>query len=358
MRILAIETSCDETAASLLSGNEKGFTLHSNIVASQSKIHEPFGGVVPEVAARNHVETIIPVIKKSLGTWPLQSLDAVAVTYGPGLLPSLLIGVWTASGLSKMLGIRLLAINHIEAHLLSPFLQKNFDIHTIPSMLPALALVVSGGHTELILVKKIGVYEIIGHTLDDAAGECFDKVAKMLHLPYPGGPVISRLAESGDKNAIAFPRPMIGAKNFHFSFSGLKTAVRYFIEDKKTFLREKRGVLDTGLQKREKKLLKNICASFEQSVIDCLIAKTVMAAKTYPVHSILLSGGVSANKELRKQLRERVKNEIPQKTPAVFLAPKPYTGDNAAMIAFCAYLKTLHKNDFPKSFSADPSLTL
>ena len=272
MKILGIESSCDETAAALVDYTGGRFSVLSNVVASQIEIHKKTKGVVPEVAARCHVEAIIPVIKEAMQneTKP----DAIAITKGPGLVTSLRIGVDTARTLSFFWGVPMIGVNHLEGHIYASVLQ-NTAIE-----FPALCLVVSGGHTELVLMKKHLDYKIIGETRDDAAGEAFDKVAKILDLGYPGGPEISKLAKEGNPKAIDFPRPMIDSKDFDFSFSGLKTAVLYYVKN---------------LKPKTYNLKPDICASFEQAVVDVLVAKTICAAKKYKVKTVILGGGVSAN---------------------------------------------------------------
>lgn len=314
MRILGIETSCDETAAALLEIQKGKPRLIKNTVFSQIEIHKEFGGVVPEVAARNHIMTILPVLKKTLEK---KKPDIIAVTAGPGLITSLLVGVQTARALSYLWKKPLIPINHIEGHLYAAWLEGH------AYSFPALGLIVSGGHTELILMKKRGSYLCIGKTLDDAAGEAFDKVAKILHLGYPGGPIIDIMAQQGDRERFAFPRPMIDHPNLNFSFSGLKTAVLYCVRD-----REKNHELS-------KKTVADICASFQQAVIDVLVSKTLKAIKKHTIQTLLVGGGVVANQELRQQLKKRCEKEFPNLS--CFLPSPRYCTDNAAMIAAAAY---------------------
>src|SRR3989344_686008 len=283
VHILALESSADETTAAILLGDTKTkkFRLLSNTVHSQIAIHQKTGGIVPEVAARNHIVKILPVVSAALtkAKIKLSEIDAIAITAGPGLITSLMIGVDTAKALAFALGKPIIALNHHEGHLLSA-LGGSLQLTTYN--FPALGLVVSGGHTMLVLVEKIGKYKILGATVDDAAGEAFDKIAKIMSLPYPGGPQISRLAKKGNPSAFDFPRPMIDSKNFDFSFSGLKTAVLYFIRDSKFNIPNS-----------------DLAASVEQAIVDVLVAKTVRAAREYKAKTVLLGGGVSANQKLQ-----------------------------------------------------------
>lgn len=336
LRVLGIETSCDETAVALLEGRGERLRIRRNFVASQVAIHAKYGGVVPEVAARNHVEMILPLLQKAIGRE--KKLDAIAVTSGPGLMTSLSVGVETAKALSYLWDVPLVRVNHLEGHIYSnwlPLLSKSLIANRKSSDLslaishrpfPALVLIVSGGHTELVLMKRHGNYKVIGATRDDAAGEAFDKVAKLLGLGYPGGPAISKLAQKGNPLAIAFPRPMIDSANFEFSFAGLKTAVLYLLQ------KQKPGVAD-------------VCASFEQAVVDVLVAKTVRAAKKFKVKTVLLGGGVAANGRLRVALRAALTEELPAvgyREPAL-----EFTGDNAAMIAAAGYFRARAKQFTP-----------
>ena len=275
MLVLGIETSCDETAAAVLKADNKSVKILSNIISSQIKIHKTTGGVVPEVAARAHIERIIPVIELALkkSRVRLDQIDAIAVTTGPGLMTSLMVGVDTARALALSLRKPIIAINHMEAHTFSPFIENfKFKILNSKRAFPALALVVSGGHTELILVQGWLKYKKIGATVDDAAGEAFDKTAKLMGLPYPGGPALSKLAEKG-KPTINFPRPMMDSDDFNFSFSGLKTAVLYYLRDH-------------PLQAKAYKLQANLAASVQQAIVDVLVSKTEKAARKYKVKAI------------------------------------------------------------------------
>ena len=311
-RILAIETSCDETAAAVI---EDGRRILSNVVASQVELHARYGGVFPEIASRAHVEAIVPVIEQAgreahLG---LDDLDAVAVTYGPGLAGSLLVGVNAAKGLALGRGLPLVGVNHLEAHIYAHWLQVE-DERLEPEF-PLLALIVSGGHTELILMEGHGQYEYLGGTLDDAAGEAFDKVGRLLGLPYPGGPAIQRAAQGGNPAAFQFPRAWLD-DSYDFSFSGLKTAV----------LRE----VQTYSDPPQGRHLADLAASFQAAVVDVLSAKTARAAEEFDVTAALLCGGVSANRALRVTTAERA--DVP-----VFYPPPILCTDNAAMVGACAY---------------------
>jgi len=355
MRILAIETSCDETAISVVECSEgfskPKFKILSNVVASQIKIHAKWGGVVPNLAKREHIKNLPLVLKKALGKIKIKDIDAIAVTIGPGLEPALWTGINFARDLNKVWDKPIIGINHMEGHILSALLcRKKFLISNF--QFPMLALLVSGGHTELVLIKNWLKYKIIGQTRDDAAGEAFDKVAKMLKLPYPGGPVVAKMATrykiQDTKYKIQLPRPMINSKDYDFSFSGLKTAVLYLLKD----LEKNYGLRVTRYELREA-----ICHEFQQAIIDVLIAKTIRAAKEYKVKTIILGGGVAANTELRKQLGNAIKNNLPN---TLYLIPDTkYTTDNAAMIATAAYFHAL-KKDFskPQSLKADGNLML
>jgi len=307
MKILAIETSCHENAASVVEKNAKGLSILSNVVASHIKLHQKYGGVFPEHASRAHAEKIIPVAEKAIGN---HEIDLVAITAGPGLIGSLLIGVNFAKTLAFAKNLPVIGVNHLLGHIYSNWAQKPFP------KFPAIVMVVSGGHTGLYLMKSHQKIMLLGQTLDDAAGEAFDKVAKILSLGYPGGPAISKAAPKGDPEAHHFPRSMLERKDFNFSFSGLKTAVLY--ETKKTKLKNKA----------------DFAASFQQAVIDILIGKTIQAAYKYQPKSICLCGGVSANKELRKQLKKAV-SELPWKT-SFHVPPIALSTDNAAMIGIAA----------------------
>ena len=317
LRVLGIETSCDETAAAVV---EEGTSILSNVVASQADLHAKYGGIYPEMASREHVKAIIPVVNQSLAAAHLDwdDLDLVAVTYGPGLPGSLLIGLNYAKGAALGRGLDLVPINHLEGHLYAHWLQTGFEGSADGDLrFPLVALIVSGGHTELILVHEHGLYERLGGTLDDAAGEAFDKVARMLKLSYPGGPAIEAIARQGDKTAFDLPRAWLN-DSYDFSFSGLKTAVMRTLE-------KYHGPLPQSFYA-------DMAASFQDAVIDVLVEKTARAAEEFGAKSVLLSGGVSANLELREEARERIRIRV-------YALPKVLCTDNAAMIAGAGYYR-------------------
>ncbi len=358
MIILAIETSCDETATALLKAENKKMALLSNIVSSQIKLHARWGGVVPNLAAREHLKNIQPVITRAFRNAKINpdQIDLIAVTNGPGLIPSLLIGTAAAQTLSFLWKKPLIGIHHIEGHIYANFikdetgvnLKSQFSIskkiYNSDIKFPILCLVVSGGHTQLVLMKKHLRYEIIGQTLDDAAGEAFDKVARILGLSYPGGPAIAAKAAKFKKlnfiknsklkiqNYISLPRPMINSGDFNFSFSGLKTAVLYKVKEFQKLLSEKKLSSDDY-----DFLITGIASEFQQAVIDVLVSKTIKSATKYQVKTIMLAGGVSANQELRKQMNLKIKNNL---SDSKFITPNPkFCIDNAAMIASAAYFR-------------------
>jgi N6-L-threonylcarbamoyladenine synthase len=329
--VLAFETSCDETAVAILrDGNgQSGSELLASEVASQITEHEEYGGVVPEIASRNHLVFVPALLKRVLHTAKIEMLnvDVFAATSGPGLASSLMIGASIAKALAIGVGRPYLAINHLEGHVVSPFFGES-KIH------PNISLVASGGHTMSIFVRGIGHYEIIGRTVDDAAGEAFDKVAKLLGLGYPGGPEIEKQARDGDPDRFDLPRSMLDSNNF--SFSGLKTAVRYL------------------LPKLKGNYLADLCASFQQAIVDVLIRKTIAAAKKYGVDLVTVSGGVSCNQELRKQLHQACEREGFE-----FKRAEPWLcTDNAAMIAFAAMLRSQHGFQSSVTEEIDPNLAL
>lgn len=321
MKILAIETSCDETACAIV---EDGTKVLANVIYSQIATHQATGGVVPEVAAREHVLKILPVIEEALQKAELnwQDIDAIAVTKGPGLLSSLIVGTVTASLLAEIFQKPLIPVNHIEGHLYAPFLGR-----AEPIVFPTLTLTVSGGHNEIVFMPMHGEYEVIGETLDDAAGEAFDKVAKMLGLAYPGGPSISKAAETGNTTAFKFPRALHQKGNFDFSFSGLKTAVLYTVQEEK----KKNGAL-------AEQFIANCAASFQEAVCDTLCDKFLQAADKFHPAEMQVTGGVSANQRLRAMMTEKAQ-KYGIKMPIHFPASLKYCTDNAAMIACTAFFK-------------------
>jgi len=317
MKILAIETSCDDTCIALIEviGEiQPRFKVLSNIISSQVKIHAKYGGVYPSLAKREHQKNLPAVLKKAIKKARNPKVDLIAVTVGHGLEPCLWQGVNFAKDLSKKLKVPIIPINHIEAHILANFIERRFASIKFPAM----ALVVSGGHTGLVLMKDIGKYQLVGETRDDAAGECFDKAARILGLGYPGGPIIAKLAAKTKKSKIVLPRPMIHQKNYDFSFSGLKTAVLYNYRQQSSKIR------------KSKKYIQEMCFEVQQAIIDVLIHKTLKAAKDYRVKSIILGGGVAANDELIKQFNRRFKILVPSKI---------FCTDNAAMIGVAAFFQ-------------------
>lgn len=324
VKILAIESSCDETAIAILGSNGTRFEVLANEISSQVKLHAEFGGVVPNLAAREHVKNIIPLFETALEKAGVNKdeITAIAVTNGPGLIPALLVGVNFAKTLAYLWEKPLIGIHHIEGHIYANF-TENSNIE-----FPALCLVVSGGHTQLVYMQDHFQYEIIGQTLDDAAGEAFDKVARILNVGYPGGPIVADLAEkhaeSNDAEKLIFPRPMLNRNNFDFSFSGLKTAVLYETKKHPNLLSDSEYIY-------------KVCHEFQQAVTDVLVKKTIKAAKKYQPKTIMLAGGVSANKQLREQLAQAIKTELPG---TYYSIPQlSLTGDNAAMIAVAAALR-------------------
>lgn len=348
MKILGIETSCDETALAVVEARGRDFFVRKNLLYSQIPIHEKYGGVVPEVAARAHVEKL-PILLEKLGNKNGRGIDAIAVVNGPGLVTSLRVGVELGKTLSYVWQKPLVGVNHIEAHIIANWLssgnkQKAKSSKLKAIIFPSLALVVSGGHTELILMKKMGVYKKVGQTLDDAAGEAFDKVAKIFSLGYPGGPIISKWARRGNPRAFDFPRPLTNQPNLNFSFSGLKTAVLYEVKKNPAKINDNKYVAD-------------VCASFQEAVVDTLVEKTIRAAKKYQVKSIILAGGVSANEWLRQEMKIAVKKYLPKVSVAI--PELKYTGDNAAMVAATGVLYA-EKKSFIKweDIEVDPNLSL
>jgi len=355
MIILGIESSCDDTSVALLNITDKKIEILAEKTASQIEIHKKYGGVVPEIAGRLHAEKILPVIEEVMKNQIKP--DVIAVTSGPGLITGLLVGVEAAKTLSYLWNIPIVSINHIEGHVYSPLIKEGMGFLSPTSDFPILALVASGGHSEIILSTKEGEYQKIGGTKDDAAGECFDKVAKLLDFDYPGGPKISKFAETGNPQAIKFPRPMISSDNFDFSFSGLKTSALYWLRDHKLSAMRINpinliaGII--GIQK-EQITINDFCASFEQAIVDLLVSKTMKASKKYNPNTIILGGGVSANKKLRKTLKEKIEKETPT---TKLLTPLPkYSMDNATMIAVAAYHHAKNKNFTNwKDLKADPN---
>src|SRR5882724_753623 len=316
MIILGIETSCDETSAAILEKNDEQIILKANIVASSFAMHSKTGGIIPENAAREQIKYIIPTVQKALAEAELQltDIDTIAVTYGPGLIGSLLVGVETAKTLAFVLNKPIVPVNHMIGHIYANWIEHASEI-----TFPALALVVSGGHTDLLLLKKHGDLTLLGGTRDDAAGEAFDKIARLIGFPYPGGPAIEKEAKNGNSKRFNFPRPLIGSGDYDFSFSGLKTAV----------LREVKT-----LSSLDSQTVSDLCAAVQQAIIAVLIRKTIHAAQAYNVQSILLSGGVAANQTLRDTFEQTLKDKhLPIK---LFAPSKNFCTDNGEMIAAAA----------------------
>ena len=331
--ILAIESSCDETSAAVV---VNGRTLLSNIVASQIKSHMRFGGVVPEIASRHHVEQITQVIEEALvqAGKTMEEIDAVAVTIGPGLVGALLIGISAAKAVALAANKPLIVVNHMAGHIYANQLIE-------PLQFPLMALVVSGGHTELVYMPEDGQFEIIGETRDDAAGEAYDKIGRILNLPYPGGKKMDELAHIGE-DVYDFPRAMIHEDHYDFSFSGLKSAVINRIHNAK--------------QKGEEIVAENVAASFQASVVEVLVEKSKRALQEYPVKQFVLAGGVAANRGLRTGLQEMMQRDYP--TVTFSIPPMNLCGDNAAMIGAAAYSKWLEQDFAAMDVNAMPGLEL
>jgi len=316
MLILGIESSCDDTAAAVLNST----VIKSNVLSSQDAIHTKFGGVVPELASRKHLQSIQPIVQEALdkASVTLSDIDLIASTQGPGLIGSLLVGFSYSKALSYVSNIPLVGVDHMAGHILSVFLGEN-----IPTF-PYIALIVSGGTSSIYLAESFNTYRLLGRTRDDAAGEAFDKVAKLLGLPYPGGPHVSEMAANGNPEFVKFPRSWLEKDSIDFSFSGLKTAVLNHVNQQK--------------QKNESPRVPDICASFQEAVTDVLVKKTLLAARLNGIKTIVLGGGVSANQRLREVFQDRC-----QKANLSFHVPKPvYCTDNAAMIALAGYYKFDH----------------
>jgi len=334
MIILAIETSCDDTCVSLLEIRNRKLEIRSNIVSSQVKLHRKYGGVWPFLAKREHQKNLPIVLRKALQQAQGRQVNLIAVTVGPGLEPCLWVGVNFARDLAKKLKLPIISVNHVEAHIFANFLNTQYLILDTKYLFPAICLIVSGGHTQLILMKDFGQYKILGETRDDAAGECFDKTARILGLGYPGGPAIAAEAKKYQnikisKYRVSLPRPMIDQKNYDFSFAGLKTAVLYDFKSRSSKIR------------KSKNYIREMAKEIQQAVIDVLISKTLRAAKEFKTKSIILGGGVVANSELRKQFKQKIQKEIPN---TQYLMPNTkFCTDNAAMVALTGYFNWLKK---------------
>jgi N6-L-threonylcarbamoyladenine synthase len=331
--ILAIETSCDETAAAVV---KNGREILSNVIYTQIKLHTVFGGVVPEIASRKHIEKINPVIREALAAadMKLEDMDAIGVTYGPGLVGALLVGVAAAKVISYAKNIPLVGVHHIEGHISANYIE-NKDLEP-----PFLGMVVSGGHTHLVLVKDYGKYEIIGQTRDDAAGEAFDKVARAIGLGYPGGPKIDKLAREGNPTAIAFPRARVADAPLDFSFSGLKSSVLNYI--------------NSCEMKHQEICRADVAASFQAAVVDTIVSHTIEAAEMYHMDKVALAGGVASNSALRQAMKERC-----EAAGLKFYHPSPILcTDNAAMIGCAAYYEYLAGTRHGLDLNAIPNLKI
>jgi len=334
MTILGIETSCDETSAAVV----RDGGLLSNITTSQL-FHSTYGGVVPELASRAHQKLIVPIVEEALKKARVtkNELDAVAAVYGPGLIGAILVGLSFGKSLALGLRIPFIGVNHMEAHILSNLIEEPKPVF------PFLNLTVSGGHTQLVLVKQAFEYEILGETKDDAVGEAFDKVAKMLGIGYPGGPIVDALAAKGNPAFVNFPRPYLSDDSFEFSFSGLKTSVLYYLRK-----------ISFDVAQQNEQFLSDVCASFQAAVVDVLLHKTITAAKKFKVKDIAVAGGVAANLELRKRLDERARKEGFR-----LIIPKfEYCTDNGAMVAMAGYLRMAEGRTSDLELTAEPNVEL
>lgn len=333
MLTLAIETSCDETSCAVI---KDGREVLSNIISSQIDIHRKFGGVVPEIASRKHIESIDPIIQEALDKADIgfSDIDLIGVTQGPGLVGALLIGISTAKALAYGLDIPIIGVNHIQGHVCANYIEHK-DLEP-----PFTCLIVSGGHTYLVQANSYTDYELIGRTRDDAAGEAFDKVARALGLPYPGGPVIDKLAETGNKEAIDFPRVLLEPKSYDFSFSGLKTAVLNY--------------LNQARQKGEEIIIEDVAASFQQAVLDVLVDKSFRLASERKSNKIVIAGGVASNQGLRDMMEERGKKENIE----IFYPSRILCTDNAAMIGVAAYFNYKEGKESDLHLNVVPNLEL
>lgn len=337
-RILAIETSCDDTSVAIV--DCEGF-VEALCSAHQDLLHQPFGGVVPEVASRNHTLSLLPLVdealKKSHRSW--SEISAIAVTARPGLVGSLLVGLVTAKTLALSKNIPFIGVNHLEGHIMAPFLRDRKYQPPEDFGFPCLTLAISGGHTQIYLVQSFGVYQVLGATLDDAAGEAFDKFAKMLGLGFPGGVKVDEMATQGDPFGYNFPRALLKEDNFNFSFSGLKTAAQ--------------RLLETMSVTEKRQNVHSLCASFQEAIVDCLLAKLDKAVDFYDIHRVTLTGGVSANSRLRSRSQEWAR----EKSLQLVIPPLSYCTDNAAMIGL-AGIRRLMRGEFSEQSLAPSARSL
>jgi N6-L-threonylcarbamoyladenine synthase len=396
MLILSIETSCDDTGVALLDIKKGQIKVLADFVSSQNEIHAPYGGVVPNLAVRAHYKNLPILLESALKKINPSKIDLIAVTNGPGLEPCLWAGVRIARVLAEAMNKPIVGVNHLEGHIAANWLApidgiSNFQFpiskqiknshpagghpkgekFKIKNLFPAICLIVSGGHTQIVLIKEIGKYKIIGQTRDDAAGEAFDKVAKMLGLGYPGGPQIALNAKNGRSDAFKLPRPMLDSQDYDFSFSGLKTAVRYLLNPPQpSFGKGGRNSQFPSIPERlqrtkrtvgipnSQSLVYDVCASFQQAAVDVLISKTIKAAVKYKAKVVMMSGGVSANNELREQMRKAVEKSLP--SAICHLPSAKYCTDNAVMIGLAGYWKFMRqgKGDKIEKIVAEANLNL
>ncbi len=359
--ILGIETSCDETSAAVLHKNDETIKILSNVISSSADLQATYGGIIPEQAAREQLKAIIPVIQESLkkANKTIDDIDAIAVTYGPGLIGSLLIGVETAKVLASTYKKPLIPVNHLIGHFYANWIKFDNSHHS-PSF-PSIGLLVSGGHSDLVLFKNHGNYTYLGGTRDDAAGECFDKSARLLGYPYPGGPKISKFAERGDENKITMPIPMQDSGDYDFSFSGLKTFFLNLVEkefnttsfDPENAESRWKRITSNDMEENDQKIA-DMCASLEKTIITSLTRKTIKAMKQYQITNLIVAGGVAANRKLKTTLEETIKKEFPN--GVVSLPDTSLCMDNASMIASAAFF--LEPTDDITNLQANPNLSL
>lgn len=340
MKILGVETSCDDSAAAVI---EDGRVIHSNVVASQAEIHAQYGGIVPELASRQHMVTLLPVVQQALENAEITAgeLDGIAVTYGPGLAGSLLIGVNAAKGLALANELPFIGINHLEGHIYASWLED--ADHEPATSFPLMCLIASGGHTDLVLMEGHGRYSLVARTRDDAAGEAFDKAARVLGLGFPGGPAIQKASESSTGGEARFTRPNVKG-SLDFSFSGLKSAVLRRAQEKDMYPPPEDGELDP-------QEVANVAAAFQEAIVDSLVERTLAAAKLHGVKGIVLGGGVAANSLLRSEMKRRAPVEVIVPTPALCT-------DNGAMIGAAAFFHMRHGNRFQWDMDVVPNLRL